>query len=201
MLKKIFDTEIFIKENINFDEVDIGTSFYKDLDNKLSMDCPHDPNSIGIIQSTLQHGINFFYLKDFSKLWKILYPYFQEFAEHIIGHKRDIGIARIWSNRMLTGSQVTIHKHDTGVQKFSVDFVGIFYYSTPENSSKFVLVDSRYEEAKRTTPLNNIPEKYKYEISVSKGMLLCHHKGDFHGMTEHLSLDPRISIIIELKII
>jgi hypothetical protein len=106
----------------------------------------------------------------------------------------NIQVNRCWCNRVRRNTKVKPHTHagqDTDTEK-----VVILYYEAPENSSKFVLVNSNER-------LNSYDE-YDYEdlqlFAVKPGMAIIHDADVLHATTEHNSDEPRTIFVFDIKI-
>lgn len=88
----------------------------------------------------------------------------------------------IWMNKMYKNSSVKSHKHSN-----MVDGTAIFYYEVPlHGSSSYIIFDNNSEK------MNSMEAKTGDVIIQSSKVI--------HGVTEHLSDYPRISIIMDFSI-
>jgi hypothetical protein len=100
---------------------------------------------------------------------------------------------RSWCNRIYRNTKGAPHKHIDP----NTDKVVILYYEAPENSSKFVFINSNER-------LNSYDE-YKYKdlhfLTVKPGMAIMHDSQTMHAITEHNSDEPRTVFVFDIKFI
>jgi hypothetical protein len=102
-------------------------------------------------------------------------------------------INRSWCNRIQRNTKGKPHTHGgPDTQK-----VVILYYEVPENSSKFVFINSNEQ-------LDSYDE-YKYKdlhfLTVKPGMAIMHDAEVVHAITEHQSDEPRTVFVFDIKIV
>jgi hypothetical protein len=95
---------------------------------------------------------------------------------------------RIWINKIFKHCSGTCHIHSDS----DVDGVVIFYYSSPKNSSKLIVLKDNIEGEVREEHFN-----ISHFIDVSTGDLLIHKNDVPHAVSEHLNDEPRICFIFE----
>ena len=101
------------------------------------------------------------------------------------------GVNRAWCNRIFYGCTGTPHRHLDAPNSLSL----VLYYQIPENSSKFILIDTDIE-------LPSYKDYDPYQLSfldVKSGLGICHPGSYYHAVSEHKSEQPRTCFVFDIE--
>lgn len=187
-----FGYDFYIFRNVNIYGIGPGTEFNKGLEKLLAESEHIDSNSRGITKSTVEDTLAVERLPDSSNLIYHICKNFQT----VWSETRSLKIIRIWANKMLQGSEGTIHDHPSKQKDHMVTCVGIYYYQVPKDSANLVFVNPGIDW--KGKPITDIDPKHVLEIEIEDNMMILHDPMMPHGITTHKNTIPRISIIFEI---
>ena len=134
-------------------------------------------------------------LEGYNELLQCLYPYFVSARDVLLQNVNPsrftivLNVRRAWANYMFEGSTTVSHMH-----RGNVSLVGIFYLDAPVGSSKLVFIDDDVNgklDTEYTLDRKIYIEPHPYSFVVHKGTAM-------HAVSEHLSKEKRIAVIIEM---
>lgn len=185
-----FGSKVFVEKKIYF----YDEKFQKSLDDHFSMtEGRTDIHQVGHAESSVSLGHPLQYADNYRTFLEIISPFIKQ-AGNLWGFEDSEGfdVARGWANKMYKGCKGRSHAHIS-----SCDAVVIYYLNAPEDSANLYFTDVKIwgllEE--------NIPEKNKKRIITRTGTIVIHRPDLFHAISEHLSDEPRIVIILEIEFV
>jgi hypothetical protein len=181
--------------NHNIEHIVNDKEFNEHLTNVLNRHensyCPEAGDS-GEYISTWNDNSLFFEIDNRQYIMNWLQKVVSDYCSEKSVHVESVEINRSWCNRIKRNTKGKPHTHGgPDTQK-----VVILYYQVPENSSKFVFINSKEQ-------LESYDE-YKYKdlhfLPVHPGMAIVHDADVLHAITEHNSDEPRTVFVFDIKI-
>ena len=194
MKQTIFDNDIFTTTVTNLETFDKHSGMFLKQMLNLSISVPMQDHvqSRGEATTTVQSADIFRNLPGFRLLQSALMNYLEE-AKHILFPESSgkLELIRAWANIMHKGSTTVSHHHQVQADPY---MVCIFYLEAPAQSAQLAIIN----DSTQNLECIDFPEEKLHYISPHPHMLLCHRNHITHAVSEHLSDDRRISIMLEM---
>jgi hypothetical protein len=186
--------EIYVHQH-NIERIVNDKEFNEHLTNVLNEKLGYSPDGQGNFTTTAYDQTLFYEIDNKRYILNWLKNVVENYCKEKQIIIQDILIERSWCNRFFYGAKGKPHCHSH--PNTIVDNVVILYYQIPENSSKFVLINSKEQ-------LESYDE-YKYKdlhfLPVRPGMAIIHDADVLHAVSEHHSDEPRTVFVFDIKII
>ena len=187
MIKLIHGKKVLIQKNIDYSEIGPGTLYEHQLNGYLDSAKYESPLPIGPAKSSVQEEESLLTVRGTEKLIQILEPYKKEYEKEF-GFP-ETKFIRAWGNKMYKGSFGRAHYHPEYAK-----IICIFYYVVPETkSANLVFIDNH----KQFVTEKEVSCNFKYVVASEPGMAVFHLSSMNHVVSEHMSDQPRISIVLE----
>ena len=106
-----------------------------------------------------------------------------------------------WMNVMYKGSFGNCHTHhDICEVNPGRNLVAIFYLSAPKNSSDLLILKNTKDYSARGISPATIPPDEIFSVAITTGDLIIHKVDLPHAVSEHLSNDPRLCLVMEFRV-
>lgn len=105
----------------------------------------------------------------------------------------ELQVRRCWCNRTHRNTKIAPHIH---LNSPYTKKVAILYYEAPENSSKFVIIDSK----EQLNSYDSYDENLLQFVEVNPGMAIMHDADVMHAVTEHNSDKHRTVFVFDIML-
>jgi hypothetical protein len=173
---------------------------------RLNQSCNLDKGSVDdqtAVWSTFETPANsFFSFKDSEVLLEWVTKKVVESAPHLGFTTPTSAFLTIdWMNVMYKGSFGNCHTHsDINEPDTRNKVVAIFYLSAPKDSADLLVLENTRQYCERGISPFSVPQDEMAAVSVSTGDLIVHKVDLPHAVSEHLSNDPRLCLVMEFRI-
>lgn len=149
------------------------------------------PEKIGKGYSTIRFGNHYVTsLKNISPLLNYISKFILDNYYKEKDANKKILFTRMWLNKIYKNCSGKCHVH--GTKNYSAG-TAIFYFNAPQNGSKLIILKENIGDEKVTKTHKNIT----HYIEVKSGDLIVHTQDAPHAVSEHLSDEPRICLVLD----